>query len=1071
MSELDLSLRLKADASGLVGTVRVSKRELDKLTKSTDKSGKGMKRFSKGVDRADKSARALNQSSKNLSQRFTSLKGILATFGVGLVIRDIVRAGQSFEGLTNQLKASTGGLASAATEIRFIRQESNRLGIQFQQSASDYAQLLAAAKGTVLQGQATRDIFTAIAEASRVMNLSVSETSGAVRAITQIMSKGTVQAEELRGQLGERIPGAFQIAARAMNVTTSELGKMLEQGEVLAEDLLPKLAVELRRSVADGLEDAVGSSAAEFSRLGNAVGELKIAVASSGLLSFFAGIAKLLTNTVIPSLKLFIENLGIIEFKIDSLTLDEQISRLNQAKEEQQQIANEIVLLAKNTGGAISSLDLSRLEAANQKVDSLTSAVKKSRLEMKGLASGASKTGNSIDNMGKKINNAGKKTGQLAKQQQDFIKSLKEERRLLKFTGKELEIQTALGRAHELGIKDQDKAIRELVGSMYDLAMSQEAATASLKPIAEIYADTARSIRQSFRDTFRDILDNGIDGFKGMADKIKNIFKDMLADLLTLAASRKIIIPIVTSIGGSLGISQAAIASVTQQLGGGAAGGASAAGGGGLGGIGNLAGLAGIGKSGFINVPGLGPLSTASLGTAALGLGAGFLGNSAGNYVSGALGINVNDGGNIGGTLGGIGGFILGGPVGAAIGSALGNIAGNVIGDLLGFGKSKSKIRLGSAEDSASASALGFNNRRETPFGFVGITRDSNLFGGGRGSAVTDAAAKIDNAIASLLTATQIEDVKTALSGTTTSKLSRSSFEASDVTNLVKQRLIKVIDAIAGNSVASEALSGINNFKKLSEEGLKIVTLIQEFKSVMDDIEPINKAEQALKTINLQFDNLSKAAIKLGFSVDEVEQKRADAVQQLTTDFNQSIRDQILSIEDPFTQILENLDKVADERLDNARTLGADLVELERLSALERAAIIEQQFGSLNDLINELTLSSLSPTQQLDSLISDFNAAIESNDINSLNALTRNILTVGSNAFASGPQFQELKNQIVAALLAVQDRAATNTQDNQPPITIRFELDGRVITEQTINDLLARSEQGEIVVHSNGVAE
>ena len=80
----------------------------------------------------------------------------------------------------------------------------------------------------------------AVSKAATTLGLSSSEADGALLAVSQMMSKGTVQAEELRGQLGERLPGAFQIAARAMGVSTSELGKMLEAGQVIAEDFLPQ---------------------------------------------------------------------------------------------------------------------------------------------------------------------------------------------------------------------------------------------------------------------------------------------------------------------------------------------------------------------------------------------------------------------------------------------------------------------------------------------------------------------------------------------------------------------------------------------------------------------------------------------------------------------------------------------------------------------------------------------------------------------------------------------------------------------------------------------------------------
>ena len=58
-----------------------------------------------------------------------------------------------------------------------------------------------------------------------------------------MISKGKVQAEELRGQLGERLPSAFQLAAKAMGMTTAQLDKFMADGKLTAEDLLPKLGI------------------------------------------------------------------------------------------------------------------------------------------------------------------------------------------------------------------------------------------------------------------------------------------------------------------------------------------------------------------------------------------------------------------------------------------------------------------------------------------------------------------------------------------------------------------------------------------------------------------------------------------------------------------------------------------------------------------------------------------------------------------------------------------------------------------------------------------------------------
>ena len=185
--------------------------------------------------------------------------------------------------------------------MAFLRAESERLGLNFLETSKSYLQIAAAAKGTTLAGQGTRDIFTALAEASTVLQLSVDQTNGALRAIGQIMSKGKVQTEELRGQLGERLYGAFQLAARGMGITTAELDKMLEQGKVIADDFLPKFAAEIRKTFSEGVPEASKNARAELNRFHNAVLEIERTVASSG---FLEGLSLAIVSSRQPSLTL-----------------------------------------------------------------------------------------------------------------------------------------------------------------------------------------------------------------------------------------------------------------------------------------------------------------------------------------------------------------------------------------------------------------------------------------------------------------------------------------------------------------------------------------------------------------------------------------------------------------------------------------------------------------------------------------------------------------------------------------------------------------------------------------------
>ena len=76
-----------------------------------------------------------------------------------------------------------------------------------------------------------------------------------------------------------------------MGVTTSQLQKMLEKGEVMATDLIPRLADELENNFGKAAENAGDRADASFKRFANAVEELRRSLANSGILDFLSEMA------------------------------------------------------------------------------------------------------------------------------------------------------------------------------------------------------------------------------------------------------------------------------------------------------------------------------------------------------------------------------------------------------------------------------------------------------------------------------------------------------------------------------------------------------------------------------------------------------------------------------------------------------------------------------------------------------------------------------------------------------------------------------------------------------------
>jgi tape measure domain-containing protein len=208
----------------------------------------------------------------------SGLKGLAMTAGaalsVGALAQSFIQANIESQRLQKGLTAVAGSATAGAAEMDYISKTADKLGLSLTATGSAYVGLTAATKGTALEGQATRDIFESVSLAMGKLGKSSADTEGALQAVQQMVSKGVVSAEELRGQLGERLPGAFKLAAEAIGVTEAELGKMLESGEILATDLLPALSQKLNTLYNDG--KAVGGLEASWNILNNALDRMMV---------------------------------------------------------------------------------------------------------------------------------------------------------------------------------------------------------------------------------------------------------------------------------------------------------------------------------------------------------------------------------------------------------------------------------------------------------------------------------------------------------------------------------------------------------------------------------------------------------------------------------------------------------------------------------------------------------------------------------------------------------------------------------------------------------------------------
>ena len=188
----------------------------------------------------------------DLALRIRALvEGQDAIVGLGASFVDL---NQRIESLIRGLKAITGSQEGAAKEFEYIASVADKYGRSLLDLSDNYIKLIAASKDTTLEGAAVKEVFEAVSSSMAVLGADTATTHRAFNSLNQMMSKGQIYSEELKGQLAEAIPGALGIMSRALGITTQDMLRLMESGSLTSDVLLPfarQLQKEFGQSAAD----------------------------------------------------------------------------------------------------------------------------------------------------------------------------------------------------------------------------------------------------------------------------------------------------------------------------------------------------------------------------------------------------------------------------------------------------------------------------------------------------------------------------------------------------------------------------------------------------------------------------------------------------------------------------------------------------------------------------------------------------------------------------------------------------------------------------------------------------
>lgn len=201
---------------------------------------------------------------------FASIKVQVMTFVAALRVADLSLSGfvsklvdtaRETNRVTTALKNISPNIDTYVKSQKWLIDLSEKYGVEVNSLTGEFAKFTAAGNIMNMPLKDQKKIFESVARACSGFALTADDTNSVFLALSQMMGKGKIQAQELRLQMGEKLPVAIQAMALAAGGSVGNMEKMMKDGKLLSKDVLPKFADALNKLIpnvnTDNLETSV----------------------------------------------------------------------------------------------------------------------------------------------------------------------------------------------------------------------------------------------------------------------------------------------------------------------------------------------------------------------------------------------------------------------------------------------------------------------------------------------------------------------------------------------------------------------------------------------------------------------------------------------------------------------------------------------------------------------------------------------------------------------------------------------------------------------------------------------
>lgn len=692
MADAEIVIAIRSDGTG----ARVIKRDLDAIADSGDK--------------ATASSTRLEKQSRNTASAMQYLQRTMAPLMAIFAAREVIRMADAMTMLQGRLQNATRSTSEAEEAFNGLRSIVQRTGTDMETAVSVF-QRLSFVRDEISATTAEMLLFTdTVSKLGVISGAGTSAMSAGLTQLGQALSANIVRAEEWNSIM-ENIPAVGKQIADQFGVTTGQLRQLIIEGEVLSEDVFAAMI-----NSASEVEEQFAKMPMTIGRAFNALmSDIQLFIGQTTEASH----ATKVMITFVDGMRLALHGLGVGFEAVSSIvgtwgalvtknienTVNMAINSINWLVSQANKVPGvEIELFQKaNLTGGLDYADILKAgkddlsKVLNQPTPQNTIFDRAlgdegtgSKVATREISKDYAELAKNISSSGDASKEATKAAKALEKQHKDLDSAIKgartQEERLIDNI-KELEgmrgIAASTGRTQELEV-----AISRANDELTEMRIQAE----RNGPVAKAFESLTNQIDDGFREAFKTAFTESDGGWKSLLEGWKATFKSFLADLAYMALARPIVLQMVGAVGGIMGVSSGAQASILGDIGGSGILGSLLGGGSGSGGLGSFGSLLSNGWSGLT-----GGLNSPIFGAGSM-MGQGI------NWIGGQLGLNnasfigpmMPGASNLASAftpMAGIAGFggnfladmIFGGDrgIGATLGGAAGGIAGTAFGSSL----------------------------------------------------------------------------------------------------------------------------------------------------------------------------------------------------------------------------------------------------------------------------------------------------------------------------------------------------------------------------------------------------